>query len=82
MVNYERELTNCSLSLISHPSSVRPNEAPAQRSWSFKNLQELSIKFKDLVFFKGFYYLVDGWSWVFQLVISLSPSISKRLRYE
>ena len=28
MVKYERELTNCSLSLISHPSSVKPNEAP------------------------------------------------------
>ena len=28
MVNYERDLTNCFLSLISHPSSLRPNEAP------------------------------------------------------
>ena len=27
MVNYERDLTNCFLSLISHPSSLRPNEA-------------------------------------------------------
>ena len=28
MENYERDLTNCSLSLILHPSSVSPKEAP------------------------------------------------------
>ena len=54
MVKYERELTNCSLSLISHPSSVRPNEAPAKghsqrifryskRSYGFDQLRTMVI---------------------------------------
>ena len=41
MINYERELTNCSLSLISHPSSVRPNEAPASNMYRHTKFQHL-----------------------------------------